>query len=96
VQAFIDVDPEDSSNSINLKAKGKVQVAIFSLPTFDPTRLAVDTIHFGGSPVAQNPHGKFLATPIDVDGDGLLDVVVEFEPLLGLCTGHTVNCRPNR
>ena len=79
VQAFIDVAPNESTNVINPSAKGKVQVAVFSSETFDATTLAIETARFSGAPVARNPKGQYLARPIDLDGDGLLDEVLEFE-----------------
>jgi len=100
IHAVIDVYPGDSSNVINLNSRGKFQVAILSSPTFDATHVAVNTIHFGGAPVSQNKQGKYVAAPFDVDGDGVLDFVVEFDTKyltlnasdnLGFLEGQTVD-----
>lgn len=69
----IDIKPDSFPNSINLKSKGNVPVAILSSPTFDATTVDWITIVFAGA-------GPFLIgqTPEDVNGDGLLDVVLHF------------------
>lgn len=70
----IDIKPGSNPNSINRKSKGKVPVAILSSPTFDATAIDRNTVLFAGaSPL---PIGK---SPKDVNGDGLLDVVLHFK-----------------
>jgi hypothetical protein len=69
----IDIKPGSFPNSINLRNKGNVPVAILSSLTFDATTVDRSTVVFAGaSPL---PIGQ---TPEDVNGDGLLDVVLHF------------------
>jgi len=76
----IDIKPGSDQNTINLKSKGVVPVAILSTDDFDATSIPADTIFLAGSGVAKRGKGnKFLASEEDVDGDGLLDLVVKVE-----------------
>lgn len=73
IKVNIDIKPGSFPNSINLGSKGNVPVAILSDPTFDATTVDRSTVVFAGaSPL---PIGK---SPEDVNGDGLLDVVLHF------------------
>jgi len=75
----IDIKPGSYPNSINLGSKGVVPVAIFSSPNFDATAIPADTILLAGAGVAKKGKGKYMAHEEDVDGDGLLDLVVQVE-----------------
>ncbi|MFO0793523.1 MAG: PQQ-binding-like beta-propeller repeat protein [Candidatus Brocadiaceae bacterium] len=88
VTLTIDVKPGSFLNPINLKSKGNVPVAILSSPTFDATTVDRNTVVFAGaSPL---PIGK---SPEDVNGDGLLDVVLHFKTQdLNLQPGDTEAC----
>lgn len=73
VAVTIDIKPGSFPNSINLKSKGNVPVAILSSPTFDATTIDQSTIVFAGtSPL---PIGQAFQ---DVNGDRLLDIVLHF------------------
>jgi hypothetical protein len=85
----IDIKPGSFLNSINLKSKGNnVPVAILSDSTFDATTVDRSTVVFAGAfplPIGQ--------TPKDVNGDGLLDVVLHFNTQdLNLQPGDTEAC----
>ncbi len=84
----IDIKPGSFPNSINLRSKGNVPVAILSSSTFDATTIDRDTVVFAGaSPL---PIGQ---TPQDVNGDGLMDVVLHFKTQdLNLQLGDTEAC----
>lgn len=88
VPVTIDVKPGSFPNSINLKSKGNVPVAILSSPTFDATTVDRNTIVFAGAsplPIGQSPE--------DVNSDGLLDVVLHFKTQdLNLQPGDTEAC----
>ena len=63
----IDIKPGSFPNTINLKSKGNVPVAVLSDSTFDATTVDRSTAVFAGAfplPIGQ--------TPEDVNGDGLL------------------------
>lgn len=70
----IDIKPGSYPNSIKLKNKGSVPVAILSSETFDATTVDRSTVEFAGA--APLPIGKTLE---DVNGDGLVDVVLHFK-----------------
>lgn len=84
----IDIKPGSDPNSINLGSRGNVPVAILSDSTFDATAVDRSTVIFAGaSPL---PVGQ---TPEDVNGDGLLDVVLHFKTQdLNLQIGDTEAC----
>src|SRR5262245_43762497 len=74
----IDIEPGDIPNSINLRSKGTIPVAILSSPTFDaPGTIDFASLTFGRTGTEKslafcNSHGE------DVNGDGLLDLVCHF------------------
>jgi hypothetical protein len=77
---LIDIKPgDDGLNSINLRSKGNVPVAILSTETFDATTINVSTLTFAGASVRTNKHGKLQYSFEDVNNDGLLDLVVHFD-----------------
>lgn len=69
----IDVKPGSFPNSVNLKAKGNVPVAILSDATFDGTTVDRRTVVFVGAPALAIGGGSE-----DVNGDGRPDVVLHF------------------
>jgi hypothetical protein len=74
----IDIKPGSFPNSINMKSKGKIPVAILSSPDFDaPGQVDPESPTFGRMGTEQslafcNP------SPEDVNGDGLPDLVCHF------------------
>lgn len=88
VAVTIDIKPDSFPNSINLKSKGNVPVAILSDSTFDATTVDKNTVIFAG--VSPLPIGQ---TPEDMNGDGLLDIVLHFKTQdLDLQTDNTEAC----
>jgi hypothetical protein len=68
----IDIKPGLSPNSINLKAKGVVPVAILTTHEFDASKVDSSTVAFAGA----SPVGWTLE---DVDDDGDIDMLFHFE-----------------
>jgi len=67
----IDIKPGGARNSINLRSKGVVTVAVLSSASFNPLDVIVDTVRIAGaSPV------KF--THKDINSDGVADLVLHF------------------
>jgi hypothetical protein len=71
IDVQIDIKPGSDPNSINLKSKGVVPVAVSTTADFDASTIAPETVHFAdASPVRW--------TIEDVDGDGDLDMLFHF------------------
>ena len=79
VRVSIDIKPGSFPNSINLGSGGTVPVAILSTPTFDARTVDPMSVTLGSSPVRLKGKGTPLASFQDVNGDGLLDLVVQVE-----------------
>jgi PKD repeat protein len=80
----IDITPTDQPNPLNLRARGLLPVAVLSSATFDAAALDPATITLGDevgadTPVARQNNGRYHARVEDVNGDGLMDLVVMFE-----------------
>ena len=76
----IDIKPGSYPNSINLGSHGVIPVAILSTADFDATTLNAENIFLAGLGVRVRGKGnKYLASEEDVNGDGLIDLVVKVE-----------------
>ncbi|WP_437720041.1 hypothetical protein [Sorangium sp. So ce861] len=76
MDVIIDIKPGSFPNSINLRSCGNVPVAIFSTPTFDAATVDPKTVTLAGAPVRIKGNGRPAASLQDINGDGLLDLVV--------------------
>ena len=81
INVEIDIKPGSDDNTINLGSNGVIPVAILSTPDFDATTaINPDNVFLAGSSVAVRGKGnKSLASQEDVNGDGLMDLVVKVE-----------------
>jgi len=88
----IDIKPGSWPNAINLGSKGVIPVAVLSSEDFDATTVDPSTVLLGGVDVAVRGKGsKLMAHIEDVDGDGLIDLVVQVDTeAAGLWTSGTV------
>jgi outer membrane protein assembly factor BamB len=95
VEVTIDIKPGSFPNSINLKSKGVVPLAIISSSDFDATTVIPGSVSFAGSTDLQHNHIE------DVNSDGLLDLVLHFNTqslsllqsgsIIGALTGNTTD-----
>jgi hypothetical protein len=74
----IDIKPGTNPNTVNLKSKGTVPVAVLSSPAFSASTVSPLTVRLAGVPVSLRGNGKPMASLEDVNGDGLLDLVLHF------------------
>ena len=72
----IDLKPGSFPNSINLGSKGTIAVAIFSDGSFDATTVDPLSVTLAGASVELKGKGTPMASFQDVNGDGLVDLVV--------------------
>ncbi|MBN2434904.1 MAG: hypothetical protein JXK07_06515 [Spirochaetes bacterium] len=79
VEVDIDIKPGSSPNSINLKSKGNVPVAIFSTDEFDAASIDPSMVTLAEAPVIIKKNGKPMASFEDVNGDGLQDMIVHID-----------------
>ncbi len=76
VEATIDIKPGATPNTINLGSNGTVPVTIFSTPEFDATTIDPLSVTLASAPVKLKGNGTSMSSFQDVNGDGLLDLVV--------------------
>ncbi len=82
VAATLDITPGTTPNPVSLRNKGVLPVALLSSATFDATTVDVASIRLGNESGVETPvatlKGKYLARSEDANGDGLLDLVLQF------------------
>ncbi len=74
ITVTVDIKPGSYPNSINVKSKGVIPVAVLTDPNFDATTVDVSTLVFGPAG-AQPKHNGHIE---DVDGDGDDDLMLHF------------------
>jgi hypothetical protein len=79
IQVDVDIKPGETPNVVNPGSKGTIPVAVMSTPTFDVTKIDWRLVTFSGAHVAQNKKGKLQIAIVDVNGDGIDDVVAQFQ-----------------
>jgi streptogramin lyase len=75
LQVDIDIKPDDLENTINIRSKGVIPVAILTTEDFDATNVDPLSVAFGPDG-AEEAHGKGHIEDVDEDGD--LDLVLHF------------------
>lgn len=79
IPVAIDIKPGSFPNSINLGSQGKTPVAILSAVDFDATQVDPLSVALASAPVKLKGNGSPMASFQDVNGDGLLDLVVHVD-----------------
>jgi YVTN family beta-propeller protein len=72
----IDIKPNSFPNSINIGSNGSVPVALLSTTTFDAITVNPSTVTLASAPVRLRGNGTSMSSFQDVNGDGLLDLVI--------------------
>ncbi len=75
VEVDIDIKPWSDPNSINLKSKGVISVAILTTDVFDATTVDPLSAAFGPNSAVE-AHGEGHYEDVDLDGD--LDLLLHF------------------
>jgi hypothetical protein len=75
----VDIKPGDSQNTINLKSRGVMPVAILSSATFDARTIIPESILLAGTSVRLKGNGQPAFSFEDVNGDGRLDLLLQFD-----------------
>ena len=90
IDAQIDIKPGEAINSINLRSKGVVPVAILGSACFDASTIDPATVSLEGAAASQKGKSGNYGSLEDVNGDGYLDLVVQVNTQdLGLTKGMT-------
>ena len=81
VPVIVDIKPGSVPNSVNLKSKGVLPVAILGTEDFDVNDVDIDSLLFGDPLLIDN--GGTAVSPlrsslVDISGDGLLDLTLKF------------------
>ena len=76
IEVDLDIKPGSDENVINLGSNGNVPVAIFSTVQFDATSIDPATISMASATLKLKGKGTPMSSLDDVNGDGLLDMVV--------------------
>lgn len=91
VTVQIDIMPGGNPNTINLRLRGTLPVAILSQNGFDATSVDPATIKLAGAAVAMRGNGTPMASLEDVNDDGSLDLIVHVRrEQIQLSPGDTV------
>jgi hypothetical protein len=75
IEVTIDIKPWSLVNPVNPRSRGMTQVAVLGTSSFDVLGIEVSSVRFGpagAAPVFEEPRY------VDVDGDGVLDVLLHF------------------
>ncbi len=80
IDVDIDIKPGSDLNPINPRMNGVVPVAVFSKGPFDATQIDPITVRLSGASVAtRGKNGKLMSRPEDVNGDGIMDLMLQIE-----------------
>ena len=87
----IDIKPGSDPNSINLGSSGVIPVAILSTADFDAATVNPDNLMLAGARIrVAGRSGHTLCHSEDTNGDGLLDLVCQFENDLDAQVGDSI------
>ncbi len=75
---LIDVKPGSDPNSINLSSEGFIPVAILTTASFDAAEVDQASLSLEGADARVKGKSGNIGSFEDVDGDGDLDLVVQF------------------
>ena len=79
IEVQIDIKPGSYPNSIKLQDTGNIPVAIFGSNTFDIATIDVSSLQLNGTGVRIVKGKGYLSSYEDVNGDGFMDMVVQFD-----------------
>ena len=71
----IDIKPNNANNHVNQQSTGKLAVAVFGSPTFDPHQIDLTSLRLGATGQEAALAGKGFK---DVNSDGDVDLIARF------------------
>jgi hypothetical protein len=80
----IDIKPNSEPNCFNNDVKGVIPVAILSSPNFDALTIDPLSVSLDGQGIRLVGKGNIMSHEEDVNGDGLVDLVVQIEDIDGI------------
>jgi len=89
-QVTIDVKPNSEPSCFNLDGHGSVPAAILGEDDLDPSQVDPESLRLNGLVVLHRGNGQPRCEPEDFDGDGLPDLVCQFDDDPALWTGPDV------
>jgi MYXO-CTERM domain-containing protein len=75
---LLDIKPGSNDNPLNLKSKGVLPVAVYGSADLDVTQIDLATLLLNGVGVRVKPNGDYHASFDDINGDGVMDLVLHF------------------
>jgi len=79
VRRIFDIKPDSEPSCFNSDGNGLIPVRIMGTPTFDVNTIDAETLQLDAQPVATGGGGKLMCHVEDVNGDGLDDLVCQFD-----------------
>jgi hypothetical protein len=74
----IDIKPGDPNNTINLRSRGVLIVAILSTSEFGATTVDPATVKLAGAPVTTHGRNTPMTSVADLNRDGRVDLLLHF------------------
>lgn len=89
LEVAVDIKPGSFPNVVNINEKGAIPVAILGSADLNVRKVNPGSLLLENMPVVKTPAGKLLAHYDDVNGDGIEDLVVQFEDTGNIAAGAT-------
>jgi PKD repeat protein len=75
----LDVRPGEDNDTVNTSSNGRIWIAILGSTSFDVRSVVVESVRLGSASVVRKGRGVPMAKLEDADGDGDIDLWLQFE-----------------